>query len=228
MAEIKRTMLGRNMEAWINFANSLFSDLVTVDDEGYICISDVYKFKIESNGNLELWENGTQISIARQPIVGEEGSTVTALYNPNFVWLTSISPYKSTGSVEWDRYTNFMLFYEVVGGMHLFKHRVNIDNRYTEVIFDNLGPIIDKETLYQYTHNARLNFKTEPGAILYTADALFQNNVKTSIDPNFIACTEVPIDQLVVFNMHEFYSLGSHIVVPIGFEPEESSEGDNT
>ena len=215
MAEIKRTMLGRNMEAWINFANSLFSDLVTVDDDGYICISDVYKFKIESSGNLELWVNDEQISVSYQPIVSANGSTVTALYNPNFAWFT-ITDGTDNHSV--------MLFYEVVGGMHLFGYRLN-----SAVSFDNLGAITDKETLYQYIHNARLNFKTEPGTILYTADALFQNNVKTSIDPNFIACTEVPVDQLIVFNMHEFYTLGSHIVVPIGFEPEEESgEGDNT
>ena len=226
MAEIKRTMLGRNMEAWINFANSLFCDLVTVDDEGYICISDVYKFKIASNGDLELWENDIQVSVALQPVVDYGGSTVTAVYNPNFIF---ISAKDST------RYGNFMLFYEVVGGMHLFKNRVNLDSTGSSVspvvpvIFDSLGPITDKETLYQYTHNARLNFKTEPGTILYTSDVLFQNNVKITIDPNFLACTEVPIDQLVVFNMHEFYSLGSHIVVPIGFEPEEESgKGDNT
>ena len=203
MAEIKRTMLGRNMEAWINFANSLFCDLVTVDDEGYICISDVYKFKIDSDGNLELWVNDEQIS-AQQPVVYSNGNTVTALYNPNFVWFTS----KGNEISE-----SFMLFYEVVSGMHLFGYKVN-----SGTSFDNLGVITDKETLYQYTHNARLNFKTEPGTILYTSDVLFQNNVKITVDPNFLACTAVDIDQIVVFNMHEFYSLGSHIVVPIGFD----------
>lgn len=203
MAEIKRTMLGRNMEAWINFANSLFCDLVTIDDDGYICISDVYKFKIDSSGNLELWVNGEQISM-QQPVIYSNGSTVTALYNPNFVWFTS----KGNEISE-----SFMLFYEVVGGMHLFGYQVN-----SGASFDNLGVIIDKDTLYQYTHNARLNFKTEPGTILYTSDVLFQNNVKITVDPNFLACTAVDIDQIVVFNMHEFYSLGSHVVVPIGFD----------
>lgn len=221
MADIKRTQLGLDMDGWIHFAQSMNCELLTVDDEGFICISDVFKFKFVGTSStyrsMELYVNGEPVSVASQ--INIHGEVVTCLCSADFVWFTinGNASYYDHPNASW------RFFYELVGGMHLYKWDTRLRNDAT-TSFSTLGALIDKETGYQYTHNARLNFNTEPGTLLYTSDALFQNDTKVAIDTNFLACTAVPEDQLIVFNMHEFYSLSSHIVVPL----YDEDEPDNT
>ena len=217
MADIKRTQLGLNMDAWIHFAESLNCELVTVDDEGFICISDVFRFKFEGTDavkHIVLYVNGEPVSSIGN--ININGQIVTCVCSPDFVWFTILDNSRYFDQPR----TSWRFFYELVGGMHLYKWVVNKDNAVT-TSFGTLGSLIDKETGYEYTHNARLNFNTEPGTILYTSDILFQNNTKIVVDPNFLACTTVTEDQVVVFNMHEYYSMSSHILVPMWDEEEQ-------
>lgn len=226
MAEIKRTMLGRNHQAWINFFESFGYPIISVDEEEYICISDVYKFKVESSGNFTFFVNDEGYNTAYQPLIEAGGDVVTVVCNPNFVWVTIVSGYNRR---------RLIFFYEVVGGMHLYAYNDynKNDGHVVGTTLTSVGPLTDLDTEYQYVHNERLNFNSEPGTILYTSDVLFQGNAsigytKTVVDTNFLACTQVPEDQLIVFNMHEFYSMSNHIVVPLGFELEEMSTDDTT
>lgn len=217
MADIKRTQLGLNMDAWTHFAESLNCELVTVDDEGFICISDVFRFKFEGTDTVKyivLYVNGEPVSSIGN--ININGQIVTCVCSPDFVWFTILD---NNTYLDQPR-TSWRFFYELVGGMHLYKWTVNTGNAVT-TSFGTLGAITDKETGYEYTHNARLNFNTEPGTILYTSDVLFQNNTKIVLDPNFLACTTVTEDQVVVFNMHEYYSMSSHILVPMWDEEEQ-------
>lgn len=217
MADIKRTQLGLDMDAWIHFAQSMNCELLTVDDEDFICISDVFRFKFVGDGNLrqmQLYVNDEPTTVSTE--LNISGAIVTCVCSPDFVWFTILD---NEGYYDHAR-ASWRFFYELVGGMHLYKWDTQVRGNVT-TSFGTLGPIIDKETGYQYTHNARLNFNTEPGTILYTSDVLFQNDTKIVIDTNFLACTEITEDQVVVFNMHEYYSMSNHILVAMWNEEEE-------
>ena len=216
MATVKKQSLGNTEKAWVNFFESFNYPIITVDEENFIHISDVYKFK--PNGlSLDLYFQDTLVN-SNNMFDYHTPALTTAVCGANFVWVTL----HGTGSLAF--------FYETVGGKHLYAWVYS--HWHDPIYFKDIGALTDIDTEYQYTHNSRLKFNAEPGAVLYTSDALFQGDTKIVIDPNFLACTYLPQDQLVVFKMQEFYTLSNYIVVPLGVELDEltgivTNTGDN-
>jgi hypothetical protein len=217
MADVVRTTLPDTMDEWIPFMRNLNCDIITVDEEGeypYICIGDVYRIRF----NEAQYDNRKMIVIYQnddhyEHQMGITPMTVTVTYTSDFVWLTIYDP---ANTLYYNRTCCF--YYELLGGMHLYGYFYK-NEAYPTISFNALGTISDKMTGYQYTHKAVLGYDSPPNSISLCSQIILRNNIKVVTDINLLSCTTVDAGQVITIDEHQYYSIGTHTLVPMWNEP---------
>ena len=228
MADVVRTTLPDEMDEWIPFMRNLNCDIITIDEEGeypYICIGDVYRIRFNESTHhnytrLIIYENDLD---AQEVHFGISEMTVTVSYTSDFVWLTIYDP----GDTSYPQRA-CCFFFEIIGNMHLYKWFWNYGGGMT-YSFSALGTVTDKITGYQYTHKAVLGYDSPPDSISLCSQIILRNNIKVVTDINLVSCTTVEVGQVITVDEHQYYSIGTHTLVPMWNEPtpeptETSSE----
>jgi hypothetical protein len=229
-------MLGKDQMAWLRFFNGLNCPLVSEDEDHNICIGEKYKFAYTGKGRYQeqmtFWLNLNDPE-SYQDIVFFRisdsynilSTCVTVLYSSSFIWITIDSLPSTTTATSY----RALMFHESLGDKQLYGSNLGynwheITTSFTE-INTNSNQCMDIVSGNPFLHIAQLGFPAQTGDIIYTASGLFQGNssagyTKVMVDPNFLSCTSIERDNIVVFDMHEFYALTSNILVPIGSELE--------
>ncbi|MBO4542347.1 MAG: hypothetical protein J5725_04110 [Bacteroidales bacterium] len=217
MADVRRTTLPDKMDEWIPFMRNLNCDIITIDEEGeypYICIGDVYKIRFneaqyDDRKMIVIYQNDDHY----EHPMGITPMTVTISYTSDFVWLTIYDP-----ANKWYSMRTCCIYYEVLGGRHLYGYFYKTESP-PNISFNALGTIRDKLTGYQYTHKAVLNYDSPPNSISLCSQILLRNNIKVITDINLLSCTTVEVGQVITIDEHQYYSIGTHTLVPMWNEP---------
>lgn len=110
----------------------------------------------------------------------------------------------------------FAFLYEKVGDTKLYGYSGST----TAVSFYDISGIlltsIAPTAGATFIHGTTITYNANVGMIDYiNSDFLFSNGVHTVTDSNFMACTTVPVNQIITFNGKNYYSIGAHTLAPI-------------
>ena len=201
MATVKRQSLTTSSSMWDSFFNGLNCPLIsasggTVDIDG--------KFSLRLSGQTVYFYKGSSQLVGSTynfPMV------VTVCCNDSFVSIQLKDPQSR----------RIVLVYEKLEGLDVYATAGGGNNSGTAFFSINSLTFTDNETALTYAHKARLNYADGLGYIDYTDEVLFDsNNHKTDIeDPNFVACSTVPADQVITFQGKNYYSIGANTLVLI-------------
>ena len=214
MADVKRKTLHAEPIEWINFARSMNCDLITIDDNDYICIGDVYRLKYDTVfDKLLVYENDSEMY---QADICKENEEVDAIISctSDFVWFTI-----SNGGYSGHSACTCCFFYEILGGMLLYGWKFLSGNN-RSISLSQFDYFTDKNTGFTYSHTPVLQLDAEYEEILISNEIITKDGFKIVTDPNFISCTTVDVGQVIVFDNHDYYSVSSHTLVPIWEESE--------
>lgn len=201
MAIVKRTSLSYTTDVWDSFFNGLNCSLISASG-GVVNIDNF--MSIVMDGRIAIKKGSTTLLDATWnfPI-----NTVVCC-NDTLVYVQLNDPQSR----------RFALLYEKISGKILYATAGQSGNVPSVAWFPITAfTLTDNDTALIYTHKARLNYADEMGHIDYVDEVLFDSSdYRTDIeDPNFVACSTVPTDQVITFQGKNYYSIGANTLVLI-------------
>lgn len=201
MATVTRQRLTNSASAWDSFFNGLNCSLIS-----------------SSGGVVSI---GTEFSLRLSGITAYFYKGDTSLVGSTYNWPMTVTVCCSDSLVSIQlqdpQSRRITLIYEKFGDITIYATAGGGNNSGTAFHSINSLTFTEYESELTYNHKARLNYSNELGYIDFTSEVLFDsNNYKTDIeDPNFIACSTVPSNQVITFQGKNYYSIGTNTLVLI-------------
>lgn len=212
---IKRTITTTDL----NYLKSLFDSIdtplissVTVSGNYlYLTLDNTFTINFcRYNANwfdpITITYDGTTTSRVTEADVRGNGLRLTILYNNNIFYLQTQDVNNRRG----------LFYYEKFNGQDFYGYKGSGTSQGI-AFYDISGlDLHDVATENIYTYGDVITQADALGHILYLdVSILFIGSIKAFVNSEFISCSTITADQILTFENKNYYSLGTHIIVPI-------------
>lgn len=212
MAKVVKKAVTNSRSYWETMLGELNCSLVSTSVSGQylaITLNNDAVINLGFDGGpygrpMNIYYNGATTTFDNPQYPYLSGGTATFCYSDTLFYM------KITNSVTVSSNKGMTVLYEIINNEPCFGF-----------VWNNNSVDISAITLTNhnglgYSHGTLLNYDTQPNVIDFMQnDAVFNSGTYVQADPNFSACTSVTLDRVITLNGSNYYTVGTHTMVPI-------------
>ena len=205
---VKDQTIGFSAEGYKAFFDSFNCPLITTSVSGTdftLSVGNNLQFVRGNNGKANYSVNGTSVGLGGAGV----NNQITVASSSNFFYMVFRSDV-NTGQI----YTLIELC-EVISNRQYYSYLTANDRNVHSISELTLTDSVNLNGMYK--HGKVLDYAADTNLIDYTADILFDlsDNLSGVTDLNCISCSTVTANQVLTFNLHNYYSIGANTLVPM-------------